>query len=78
MNGLISVKHYYNNGYRAVLLNASNPYVGISSSSVGNNQGVFTCKFTRDNSNIDTPGYFDINENSAFIQVAYGSGKSNF
>ena len=65
------VKHYYNDGYRPVLFDTSNPLLGLSNTSVVFNQNTMICRFSRDNSNSDQR-YFDISKNNPYILIAYG------
>jgi hypothetical protein len=45
------VYHYYNTGYSSAILDPTHPTLGLSSTSLTVVNSVFTCSFTRANSN---------------------------
>ncbi len=71
--GKFSVETYYNNNYSPELLDKSKPNLGISDAKLSVENGSFNCMFTRDNSN-PKQNYFDLNNNSAYILSAFGTG----
>ena len=71
-----AVQHYYNQGYSCVLLDSQNPTIGIWDSSIEISGSELVCSFNRDNTN-EAPGFFDLNNESPYIQTAYGSMKSS-
>ena len=79
--GSPTVQHYYNNGYSPILLDSTNPSLGITSSSVTVSGSNLVCSFTRQNSNTNTnTNYYNLNTNSPYLIAAYGpiSGGSQF
>ena len=69
----MSVQHYYNMNSNSALMNPASPTLGLSNTAVNVNQGIFTCTFTRDNSNPNSR-YFNLNSNSPYVLVAYNGG----
>lgn len=69
------VQHYYNTGYSSDLLDASNPLIGLTETSIGidpSNPNNLLCRFARDNSNANSR-YYNLNGNSPYVLAAYGT-----
>jgi len=71
-----AVEHYYNYGHSCEMLDSNDPTVGISNSSIKIVGNALVCSFRRDNSN-ETPGYYDLNKNTPYVQAAHGSIKGS-
>jgi hypothetical protein len=70
-SGTPGVYHYYNTGYVSALLDSARAKLGLSSASVAVANSVFTCSFTRANSDANSK-YFNVNTNSPYLISAYG------
>ena len=71
-----SVEHYYNDGYRSILISKSNPSIGISNAQVDVVGDTMNCSYTRQNS-FNNKLYFDTNKYYGYIVIAYGKGNMN-
>lgn len=72
--GSNSVQHYTNvAGRNSVLMDSSNPTLGLSNFTVRNDNGNMVCSFTRENSNANNNRYLNLfNGATAHFIVAYG------
>lgn len=66
------VRHFYNQGYSSIILDTSNPSLGLSNTLVEVQNGVMSCRFTRENT-LDNVRYHNLNSATTFISAAYNT-----
>ena len=70
------MNHYYNpnieTGAQSLVLDANNPTVGFSKTSISISDDVLTCRVTRKNSMAHIDNYFDVSNTTYNILFAYG------
>ena len=70
---IAKVEHYYNiKKSTPVVLDSSNPTVGLTNAVISTNNGFLTCKFNRIKKNSSVKNYFDLDKNY-YVLGASGS-----